>query len=114
MMSRSIAITLGCLFVLLVLSAGCGGPCPNFKQGVNAWTSGPAYSGAVKRLTQDQTIEDVNRRAELVSLAGLQCLLDEDKKASTAEAPTAACKCAKPSDSATADSDCKAWADSVQ
>ena len=100
----------------LVTLAGCGGSsgCPSFKAGVQAWTAGPGYKGAVARVMDDEAMTETTRRIELMSLAGLQCTFDEDQKVSTADKQSSACKCARPTDPEAATADCDSWAKSAR
>jgi hypothetical protein len=96
--------------VLLVLSlCGCSHA---FNDGVRAWAKGPAYSGAVQHVLEKQ-LDDTSLRLELMSLSGLQCLVDEDDKSSTSEKPSAACSCSRPTQAESGLGACKSWADAL-
>lgn len=109
-------VALGLMTLAVGILGGCGASsgCPSFKTGVQVWTAGPGYKGAVARVVADTSLSETSRRIELMSLAGLQCTFDEDQKVSTTEQMSSACKCARPTDAEAAAADCDAWAGSVQ
>ena len=48
-----------------------------------------------------------------MTIASLQCLIDEDKKISTASQKSLACKCARPEDERNKVEKCMEWAKSI-
>ncbi|SRR5689334_1008382 len=92
---------------LVIPLLGCSS---GFHQAVAQWTAGPSYSAPARALAGDIDLDETSKRIELMGYAGLACTVDEDNGKSKPDLPSAACKCAKPSNEVVALSDCMAWA----
>lgn len=80
-----------------------------YRQAVETWTLGARGRGGnlrvyLRYLLEDGDLQDVSRQVRLQAAAGLPCVIDEDRGTSTGLAPSAACACAKDSQT------CETWA----
>lgn len=104
-------------FILLLSLFSFFGNCSSgsnyYKQEVEAWSN--AHIGKYTRyIKSDKKYETENERANVImTIASLQCLIDEDKKISTASQKSLACKCARPEDERNKVEKCMEWAKSI-
>lgn len=101
-----------CAVVVLSLSVLAASGCSDgpFKRAVAVWAGSHLKPYARYVLADTFYATEADRSRELMSLAGLRCLLDEDTKQSTPEAPSAGCRCARPASEEDRLERCGAWA----
>lgn len=96
---------------LAVAAGGCAdGP---FKRAVSAWAGSHMKPYARYVITDSAYASDADRSRELMTVAGVQCLVDEDKQESTPERKSPACKCARPTSPELRVANCQAWASGI-
>ena len=104
------AVVVALIFILpLFLSCSAA-----FKKATEKWSSAHTKN-YVKYIQADSRYsDDQDRASEFMNVAGLACLIDEDKGLSKPESKSPACKCAQAVSAEGRTADCKTWSDSLK
>lgn len=98
------------LFTLFVfILNGCSA---TLKEGIKIWCSGelPFFAELIEKEYQDPN----DRARELMNVADLHCLWDIDKKISTTNEPSRACKCSNAKNEKERITECQKWAKEIR